>query len=56
MPTLCPDLICSLIAHCWEKEPSDRPTFNELEIELGNMLKENQNFQQHYLNVTLTRI
>lgn len=56
MPTLGPDLISGLMAHCWEKEPSDRPTFNELEIEFKNMLKENQNFQQHYLNVTLTRI
>jgi len=49
MPTLGPDLICDIMARCWEKEPGDRPTFNELKIELKNMLKENMIFQQHHL-------
>ena len=48
MPILGPDLICNIMAHCWEKEPGDRPTFNELKIELKNMLKENLIFQQQY--------
>ena len=44
-----PDLIDDLMARCWEMEPSDRPTFDELERALGNMLEEN--VQQHYLQM-----
>ncbi len=40
LPALSPDFIGDLMARCWEKEPGDRPTFNELERAIGNMLEE----------------
>ncbi len=32
--------IGELMERCWEKEPGDRPIFNDLERELGNTLEE----------------
>jgi len=49
MPVFSPDSIGDLMDRCWEKEPSDRPTFNELKEKLGDMLEEN--VQQHYLKM-----
>ncbi len=49
MPVFSPDSIGDLMDRCWEKEPSDRPVFNELERRLGDMLEEN--VQQHYLKM-----
>ena len=48
-PAFSPDLIDELMSRCWEMEPGGRPTFDELERELGNMLEEN--VKQHYLQM-----
>jgi len=39
-PVLIPNFVADLMASCWEKEPGDRPTFNRLEQDLGNIFEE----------------
>lgn len=49
MPVFSPDFIGGLMNRCWAKEPGDRPTFSELERELGNMLEEE--VKQYFLKM-----
>jgi len=44
-----PDFVSAIMAQCWENEPNIRPTFSDLEEELGKMLGEE--FQSHYLTM-----
>ena len=62
-PALSPELVGDLMARCWEKEPGDRPTFNELERALGSMLEADikhnylkMNNDPYYMNMNCTKI
>ena len=39
-PNFMPDFVSAIMAQCWENEPNLRPTFSDLEEELGKMLGE----------------
>ncbi|CAH1791170.1 unnamed protein product [Owenia fusiformis] len=42
-PDNCPDDLYDLMIRCWKVNPSDRPTFAELKIDLERMMEENSN-------------
>ncbi len=48
-PSLMPDLMSDIMAQCWENDPKRRPTFSDLERELGKMLGEE--LQSHYFRI-----
>lgn len=48
-PFFMPDPVSAIMAKCWANDPKLRPTFSDLEIELGKMLDEES--QSHYITM-----
>ena len=48
-PSCMPKSLGALMAECWIDDPKKRPTFSQLEKELGNFLGEDA--KNHYLTM-----
>ena len=48
-PLFIPDSVNQVMAKCWENDPKKRPSFSQLEKELGCML--GNDIQSHYLKM-----
>lgn len=49
-PENSPSSIHQMMLHCWDNEPTQRPSFNTLMDELGDLLEEGE--RDHYLDLT----
>ena len=48
-PSFMPNAMGDIMAKCWANDPKKRPTFTQLERELGFMLEDD--VQNHYLKM-----
>ena len=48
-PSFMPDSLNDIMVKCWENDPKKRPTFSQLEEELGSLLGDD--VQNHYLKM-----
>ena len=50
-PNCAPNFIGDVMNHCWKKEPSDRPSFNQIEEIIGGNLESSVSSYYSNLNV-----